>query len=540
MTHLIMFVMLPILSGLVLYVSKRWLPVFFAVLVPTYLFMLSFFYVMQPGNTELLVPLIDVPLPYGMALRLDRLSILMLMINNFLFMCTIIFAFRKEYMTRLFIFLFLSLEGFINGIFLSTDLFNVYILIEVATITVAILIMFKRDSQSMYDGLIYLLVNIVGMSFFLFGIGYLYKLFGVLDFEHIRLGIEQLDNPKSLYLPFAFLFTGICLKSAIMPLYSWLPRAHATTSAPSVVSAILSGIFVKVGIYLLIRMQGIFSSAIDMNTPLMFLGFLTAITGFIFAMSQNDIKLILAYSTISQIGLILIGISGPYTYNPSGGVYHILAHAVFKSLLFLIGGILVHHYNTRNINKMHDLWHSSKTLSITLIFAILSITGAPLFSGGYSKYFISSGYSSTLLSVLFWIMNAGTMASFIRFFTLIFKKSSHPAIPLRLFPNELGVLVLMSSACLVLGCGGNLVMEHVIARKLSYSPLSPLSQLSKLLYYILTYLFAIAVFHFIVKKSKWVKKIRSFDLSFNNIIITIVCFFFLTLVYLQFYNTVSF
>lgn len=529
--------MLPILSGLILYVSKRWMPVFFAVLVPTALFMLSFYYVMQPGSTELLVPLIDVPLPYGMALRLDRLSSIMLMINNFLFMCTIIFAFRKDYMTRLFIFLFLSLEGFINGIFLSTDLFNVYILIEVATITVSILIMFKRDSQSMYDGLIYLLVNMVGMSFFLFGIGYMYKLFGVLDFDHIKLGVEQIDDPKVLYLPFAFLFTGICLKSAIMPLYSWLPRAHATASAPSIVSAILSGVFVKVGIYFLIRMQGIFSSAIDINTPLMFLGFITAITGFIFAVSQIDIKLILAYSTVSQIGLILIGISGPYIYNPSGGIYHIMAHAVFKSLLFLIAGVLAHHYNTRNITKMHDLWHSSRALSVILIFALLSITGAPLFSGGYSKYFILNGYSSTLTSVLFWIMNAGTMASFIRFFKLIFKKSIHPVTPLRLFPNELAVLVLMSSVCLVLGFGGNLIMKYVVARNLNYSPLA---QLSKLLYYTLTYLFAIAVFHFIIKKSRWSKKIRSFDLSFNNMIIAITFFFFFTLVYLQFYNKVLF
>lgn len=526
--------MLPIISGLLIYVSKRWIPVFFAVLLPLYLFSLSFFYVIQTGNHESLLPLINVPLPYGMALKLDRLSSIMLMINNFLFMCTLIFSFREEYMNRLFIFLFLSLEGLINGIFLSTDLFNVYILIEVATITVSILIMFKRDSQSMYDGLIYLLVNIVGMSFFLLGIAYIYKIFGVLDYEHIKLGVAQIEAPQSLFLPFAFLFTGVCLKSAIMPLYSWLPRAYSTASAPSVVFAILSGIFVKVGIYLLIRMQWIFSSAINMNDLLMFLGFVTAISGFIFAVSQNDIKLILGYHTISQIGLILIGISGPYIYNVSGGIYHILAHGIFKSLLFLIAGILVHHYNTRNINQMHDLWHANKTLSISLIFAILSITGAPLFSGGYSKYFISRGHTSALSSILFWLINAGTMISFIKFFKLIFKKSSHSVAPLKLYSNELFVLILMSAACLMLGYGGNLIMEYVLAKDLSYSPLA---QLSKLPYYALTYLFSIMVFHFAIKNSKWVKKIRSFDLSFNNIIISIVCFFFLTLVYLQFHGS---
>lgn len=530
MTHLLYFVMLPILVGLILFIAKRWVSRALSVVVQVYLLALSLYYVFSIGSSELLMPLINVPLPYGMALGIDRLSAIMLLLSNFLFCVMIIFSFHKPFMNRLFIFLFLSLQGLINGMFLSTDFFNVYILIEVATVTVSVLIMYKKDSQSMYDGMIYLVVNMVAMTFFLFGVGYLYKHFGVLDFVSVKAGIESVSDPRMIILPFAFLLTGVGLKAAIMPLFSWLPKAHGTASAPSIVSAILSGIFVKAGIYLLIRMQLIFSSAIDMSQLLLILGFMTALSGFIFAMSQSDIKLILAYHTISQVGLILVGISGPYGYNPAGGVYHILAHGVFKSLLFLIAGLMTHHYKTRKIHKMRDLWHANRGLSIALLIAVFSITGAPFFSGGFSKYFISGGYETRVIGFLFWLINIGTMTSFIKFFRAIFYKSSDPVQPLVLKPNESFVLGVMSGICFLLGFGGSLVMKTVLNEPFAYSPLS---QLSKLPIYVATYAFSVALYRFVLEDSKPLRSLKKLELTFNSISIAIVMFFFFTITYLN-------
>ncbi|MCD4712691.1 MAG: proton-conducting membrane transporter [Clostridiales bacterium] len=500
-----------------------------AVITEVVLLTMTFWYVLTIGEHSMMTLLVNVPLPFGMALRIDRLSATMLLLNNFLFLCMIVYSLKRPYMNRLFIFLFLSLQGMINALFLSTDFFNVYILIEVATIAVSILIMYKKDSQSMYDGMIYLLVNMVAMGFFLLGIGYLYKTFGVLDFVTIENLIPHLENKRVLVLPFSFLITGLSLKAALMPLFSWLPKAHGTASAPAVVSAILSGIFVKVGIYLLIRMIGIFSFAIDLQDFFLFLGFLTALSGFMFAMAQSDIKLILAYHTVSQIGLILIGISGIRDQNNFGGIYHILSHGVFKSLFFLVSGILVQHYKTRKIKNMTGLWQTSKHVSIVLIFSILSITGAPLFSGGYSKYFISYGNESELLKWLFVVINAGTMASFIKFFRVIFTKPLEQAHKMQIDINQKIVISIMAAVCFLLGFAGDLVTKVVHHQPYTYDAVS---QLSKLPIYLFSYLISYLVFRFILENSKALKFLKGIELSFNSINLAIVSFFFVTLAYL--------
>lgn len=526
-----LLVMLPISVGLLLYVFNRFLSNAAAVGIQFILFSFSVYYVVRTQSVVIQLPLLSVPLPYGMLLEIDALSAIMLFLNNLLFLTFTIFSYHKNYMNRLFLFLFLSLQGLINALFMSTDFFNVYILIEVATITVSILIMFKKDRQSMYDGMLYLTVNMIGMAFFLFGVGLLYKSFGVLDFKHIATGIRNLENPKALNLAFSFLLTGIGLKAAILPLFSWLPKAHGTASAPSIVSAVLSGIFVKVGVYMLIRIQFMFAPIIDMQSVLLVLGFTTAIAGFIFAIAQSDIKLILAYHTISQIGLILIGLGGTESLNYQGGVYHILSHGIFKSLFFILAGVLSEIYKTRKIAKMKGLWQISKPLSCILLVAVFSITGAPFFSGGYSKYFISYGYTSTLFKFMFTLVNLGTMISFIKFVHVIFIKSDLPSSKLHLRKNEWFALGILASACIILGLGGNFASVWLLHEPMTFSPLN---QLVKLPVYILNYAIAFGLYTFWLKKSRLLPRIRRIELTFNSINIAIVTFFFITFTFLNY------
>ena len=274
-------------------------------------------------------------------------------------------------MNNLFLFLFLILQGLINGIFLSTDLFNLYVLIEVSTIIVSILIMFKKDSQSIYDGIMYLLINIVAMTFFLLGVGYMYKILGSLDMAIIINNMNYITSTNSLILPYCLIITAVGLKSAIMPLFSWLPRAHGTHSSPSIVSAILSGLYVKCGVYLFIRIQYLFSPVFDTDNAFLIMGFLTAIVGFIFALSQTDIKLILSYHTISQIGLIIFGISLNHSYSYWGSIYHIINHAIFKSALFLTAGIIIEEYGTRDLREIKGVYKRMPFVSIFTFMAIL-------------------------------------------------------------------------------------------------------------------------------------------------------------------------
>lgn len=144
----------------------------------------------------------------------DEISLLFVVLTCFLFLAMLVFNYHKHYMNPLFLFLFLVLEGLINAIFLSYDLFDLYALVEVSTITVSILIMFKRDSQSIYDGMVYLLTNLVSMTFFVLGIGYVYKLFGSLDLLVIKDSMDSVVDTRQLILPYSLLITAIGLKSA--------------------------------------------------------------------------------------------------------------------------------------------------------------------------------------------------------------------------------------------------------------------------------------------------------------------------------------
>lgn len=416
MYWLLAMILAPICTGLILYVFKLKHRIWLALTLQA---MLMGWTLVQGIHFEpIQLSLSSVGIPYGMMLNMDRLAWLMLVLNNALFLLMTVFNRDKHYMDPLFIFLFLGLQGLINGIFLSYDLFNTYILIEVSTVAVSILIMYKRDSRSMYDGMIYLLVNMFAMVFFLMGIGYLYKYFGVLDIASLKSAIASVGDRQILYLPYAFLITGVSLKAAIMPLFSWLPKAHGTPSAPSIVSAVLSGIYVKTGVYLLIRIHEAFTP-LAMNNVFIIMGIITAILGFTFAIAQKDIKLILAYHTISQVGLILIGISSTSATQQAGGLYHLFNHGIFKALLFLIAGLLIETYHTRNITQMHGLWQKSRFLTVILLIAVLSITGAPFFSGGYSKYYIAYGNSGIVMQLIMQLINLGTILSFVKFFKLM-------------------------------------------------------------------------------------------------------------------------
>ncbi|MCL2140053.1 MAG: hypothetical protein FWH41_11065, partial [Treponema sp.] len=351
----------------------------------------------------------------GITLKADTLSSLFVMLTAFIFLVAALYSFNEN-LGRLYSFLMFIWEGLLIGIFLSGDFFNIFVLIEVSTVVVSILIMLKRDNRSMYDGMVYLMVNTVAIQFYLFGMGYIYKITGVLDMEASAQVIKSLDK-ASLLLPYALIITSISLKCALMPLFSWLPRAHSTPGAPSSVSAVLSGLHIKSGIYLFIRFESIFH---EISVPELFLaiGIITGVVGFLFALSQTDIKLILAYHTISQIGMIMIGLSSAGIYSHTGGIYHIINHALFKSSLFLSAGIISHSYGSRDITKIRGVMKRLPLTGAAVIMAVFGITGAPFFNGSISKYFIASG-ADTMVNGAIILINFGTIVSFIKYSTIL-------------------------------------------------------------------------------------------------------------------------
>ncbi|QUI22680.1 proton-conducting membrane transporter [Vallitalea pronyensis] len=515
------FIFFPIIIASVTYLVRTRYNKFILLILQFILFIgsiIQFIYVKYHGTITLTLG--DYPRGIGITLSVDLMTAVFVMLAVFLFTCMFLYNFKKNYMNHLFLFLFLILQGLINGIFMSTDLFDLYILIEVSTIVVSILIMFKKDSRSIYDGMLYLLINMVAMAFFLIGTGYIYKIFGSVDMDVIFGLMGKVEDPRTLILPYCLIITAVSLKSAVMPLFSWLPRAHGTYSSPSIISAILSSLYVKCGVYLYIRIQHTFSPIFDTSTIFLVMGFLTAVVGFLFALSQTDIKLILSYHTISQIGLIIFGLNLNNTYSYWGSIYHIINHAIFKSVLFLTAGIIIENYETRDIRQIRGVFRRMPFVSIFTFMAILGITGAPFFNGSISKYLIQKGSYVSLLDYALIFINLGTILSFVKYMSMF--RGHNPGNSHRPPINQRIVIMTLGTFCLL----GGILGKQFISLLFNINIHIPFEKyLIKSLLYIGSIVIGLVFYIFLYHRIKFFKPIREVNLSFNQICLSITLFF---------------
>lgn len=515
------FIFIPIIAGTLIYLIPRKSVVRFAFVLQIGLMALSiynFVIIRLNGPVEIVIG--NFAKIAGISLKCDTLSGALLMLTAFIFMICFLFGLMDKFMNNLFVFFFLTLQALVMVIFLSMDLFNIYVVTEVSTIIVAVLIMFKRDSRSMYDGMFYLITNIAAMTFFLFGLAFIYKIFGSLDINIIGSKMYEIQDAKILAVPFAFLMTGVGLKCAVLPLFSWLPKAHATPSAPSIVSVILSGLYVKCGIYLFIRIREMFLPALIMDDILLIIGILTGIVGFLLAMSQKDIKLILAYHTISQLGLILIGITAGGDYAYYGGVLHVFNHAIFKSLLFLCAGIIISKYGTRNITKIRGVFRRMPYVSLAAFAAMLGITGAPLFNGSISKYFIQSGVKGSIVEYALILINLGTIISFIKFSQMFFGGELKDRIKVDM--GKKTAVAIMGILCLVMGMAGTIVIKNVFNYSVS---IDIIEYIKKTAVYFASLAGGYLAYAKYLKRTKFMREGISLELGINGISITMVAFF---------------
>lgn len=515
------FILIPIIGAILLYLIPGKNIMRFVFSLQIFLLGLSIYNFMIIKNKGIIEKVIGgFPKIAGITLKCDTLAGAMLILTAFIFIMCFIFGLMDKFMNNKFIFFFTILQALIMAIFLTRDIFNIYVVTEISTIVVAVLIMFKKDTRSMYDGMMYLITNIAAMSFYLFGVAMLYKTFGTLDMDILEANMHLIENTKSLILPFAFIMTGVSLKCAFLPLFNWLPNAHATPSAPSIVSVVLSGLYVKCGIYMFIRFREMFEPALLMDELFLLIGIATGITGFILAISQKDIKRILAFHTVSQMGLILMGITSGGEEAYYGGILHILNHAIFKSLLFLAAGAIISAYNTRNITKIRGVFKAMPYVSITAFAAMLGITGAPLFNGSISKYFIEAGFHGSWIEYFVIFINLGTIISFIKISQIFFGESTMEKIKIDIWKKI--PLSVMAVLCLVMGFAGPVMIEtifntHVNVENLEY--------IKNVVIFFVSLGTGYFIYEKILKKTTFIKKGITREIGVNGIAIEITGFF---------------
>ncbi|MBN2375889.1 MAG: hypothetical protein JXD22_05795 [Sedimentisphaerales bacterium] len=361
----------------------------------------------------------------GICLVLDHLSAFMLALVALVTLVATLFSlsYMKRYTAEpLYYCLFFLMVTGMNGVILAGDIFNLYVFLEVAAIASYSLVAFGCGSEELEASFKYLVLGTVGSVFILLGIAIVYNQTGQLNLAAIANTLPQQN--AALSMAAAFFLVGFSLKAAMVPFHAWLPDAHP--SAPAPISAMLSGILIKVlGIYALVR---VFFDTLEMSQQfayiLITLGAVSMVIGVFLAVGQWDFKRLLAYHSISQMGYVVLafGVAGEMLLTQKfniaslallGGLFHLFNHAVFKSLLFLCSGAAEYATGTRLLKKLGGLKHRMPVTSSCLRIAALSISGVPPFNGFWSKLII---IIATIQAGHLWL---GAMTVLVSFMTLL-------------------------------------------------------------------------------------------------------------------------
>ncbi len=326
--------------------------------------------------------------PIGITLVIDGLSAFMLLIINSVgFLATLYSINYMEKFTAKYKFyaLLMLLIGGMNGVAMTGDLFNMYVFIEISAIASYVLVSFGVEAEELEASFKYMVLASIGSLFILLSIALLYAGTGTLNMADISQKLAQNPNATVIILVSILLLVGFSLKAALIPFHAWLPDAHP--SAPAPISSMLSGVVIKVlGAYGMIR---IFYNVIGMDkrisTIILVLAGLSMIVGVILQLGQNDIKRLLAYCSISQIGYVLLGIGIGTPLGVLGGLFHLLNHAAFKSLLFFNAGAIEYATGTRDMNKLGGLQAKMPISSVSWFIGSFAASGVPPFNGFWSK-----------------------------------------------------------------------------------------------------------------------------------------------------------
>lgn len=274
------------------------------------------------------------------------------------------------------------------GVVYATNLFLLYIFWELMLIPSYFLIAYWGTGRPRVIGFKYFVFTHAGALAMLFGIIWIYVLYGTLEIS--QLSILLTDRFENLYIAI-LIFIGAAVKMAVFPFHTWLPDAHA--EAPTPISVLLSGVMIKTGAYLIVRiLLELFSWIMPlMNIPIIILALISMIWGGIMALVQTDVKRILAYSSISQVGYILFGLVTLAPIGVAGGIFHVLNHGFAKGLLFMCSGVLIHVLNERDLSKLGGLASRMPVTATAMLLGGLSIAGTPPLGGFASEWMIFSG-----------------------------------------------------------------------------------------------------------------------------------------------------
>lgn len=336
--------------------------------------------------------------PWGIEYRIDKLNAFLLLIISAISTIVLFAAqasIEKEIPqnkhTLFYVLYLLSLTGML-GIVATGDAFNVFVFLEISSLSAYALIAMGKDRRALWAAYQYLIMGTIGATFILIGIGLMYQMTGTLNMEDLSQRLPEVAQTRTVFTAFAFVIVGVCLKLALFPLHLWLPNAYAY--APSIVTAFFAATATKVAIYLLIRFTfSVFGltfsfTTIPLQTLFMSLGLAGIFIASISAIYQNNIKQLFAYSSIAQIGYMIVGFSISTVTGLTATLLHLFNHALMKSAIFLALAAVMYRLGNVQLNSFHGLGRQMPLTMAAIVIGGLSLIGVPLTVGFVSKWYL--------------------------------------------------------------------------------------------------------------------------------------------------------
>ena len=343
------------------------------------------------------------PVPWGIEYRVDALNAYMLLIVAGI--GAIVMTFGRvivENRIRLpvnkqpwfYTAYLLCLTGLL-GITITGDAFNVFVFLEISSLSSYVLISIGRDRRALTAAYQYLIMGTIGATFILIGIGLLYVMTGTLNMGDLAARIPAVADTRTVRAAFAFLTIGVSLKLALFPLHLWLPNAYAY--APSVVTAFLAATATKVAVYVLLRFFfTIFGAkfsfeAMQLDKVLLPLALVGIFSASVVAIFQTNVKRMLAYSSVAQIGYMILGISLVSVTGLTAGISHLFNHALMKGALFMALGCVSFRVGAAELDRMAGVGRAMPWTMGAFVIGGLSLIGVPLTAGFVSKWYLIVG-----------------------------------------------------------------------------------------------------------------------------------------------------
>ncbi len=281
------------------------------------------------------------------------------------------------------------------GISITGDAFNVFVFLEISSLSSYALIAMGRSPRALVASYRYLVMGTIGGTFVLLGIGMLYMMTGTLNMADLAVRIPAVADKTTIRAAFAFMTVGTLVKLALFPLHFWLPNAY--TFAPSVVSAFLSATATKVSFYVLVRViftifgVSLLAQTLQMYHLLLLLSLIAIVIGSLVAIFQHNVKRLLAYSSLAQIGYFVLGLSLHNESALTGSLIHLFNHALMKGGLFMVLGCMVYRVGDCRLEDLAGIGRRMPLTTLAFVVGGVGMIGVPLTAGFVSKWFLVLG-----------------------------------------------------------------------------------------------------------------------------------------------------